>query len=179
MIEISTIHSKQKNNSGIFETNKCPMMMTLATTVYIFIFVSPKKNLADLEEIFLLYILQIYIYILSFPYLLTSCPVPAQTGVTGPSHYLPTPRSSGRTAVPATQAEEPRGECDIKGVLGENPTARRACFFFRRKDPSAARFGVDVTLIVSHQIQFGRKKSSNMIQDGLKNTLRVGIHQQS
>ena len=136
------------------------MMMSLEKTVYIFS-------------------IYIYIYILyPSPTYLPPAQCPTQTEVTGLTTYPSPPRSSGRTAVPATQAEEPRGESDIKGVLGENPHGAKGVYFegkthllpdLERKLPHD-----------SHQIQFGRKKSSpTMIQDGLKNTLRVGIHQQS
>ena len=70
--------------------------------------------------------------------------MPTQTAPKEPTFP---PRSSGRTAVPATQAEEPWGESDIKGVLGRGkpprprPRQKGDLFFPLRKPPGYARFG--------------------------------------
>lgn len=70
--------------------------------------------------------------------------MPTQTAPKEPTFP---PRSSGRTAVPATQAEEPWGESDIKGVLGRGkpprprPRQKGDLFFSLRKPPGYARFG--------------------------------------
>ncbi len=91
-----------------------------------------------------IYFFYIYIYIISFPYLLTSCPVP-HPNRGNRAHYLPVPpqvfRTHGCSSHPSRRAA---GWKWYQRSPWWKPPRREGRLFWR-KDPSAARFGEEAT----------------------------------